>query len=834
MTGRSRAVLALLLAGLLPACGTSGGGTLSQTTAPAAPKNLSTQRGNGEVTISWTASPGSGSFDVLRSSTTGGPYFPVAGGLSVAGTSFSDTTVLNGIRYYYAVKAANLFGQSAPSAEVSVVPEIAGTKIVGARSTSLAVLEDGSLWSWGGNQLGELGDGTTRVLSTVATRVSILKNVRAVASQWDHFLAAAEDGTVWSWGHNKFELIGPITFEYAKRTPLQIPGLSGAVDVATGLNHSMVLTSDGTVWTWGKGMGPGGADSPTPTPVASLANVVKICAGTDTCYALLADGTVRAWGANGNGQLGVGFGSTTVPTPTLVVNLSDVTAITAGAFFGVALRSDGTVWAWGNGATAVQTPAPVKVPVLSGVTAIAAGFAHVLALRSDGTMMGWGSNSKFQLGNSVSGSTPQPLADLVGITHIAAGSEHSLAIGSNGEIWCWGNNDLGQLGSGTGALQTVPVRVSNLTDVSTAAAGSNHCLAIRTDSTVWGWGDNGQGQIISPPGGVSSYPFRVQVTTLPAPAVTAVACGDRFSVARRSNGTLLSCGVNGFGQLGSGAVGPPGGPVVQVLNLNGTTPDNTIVAVSCGSSHTLALSSSGLLWSWGNNAQGQLGTNSMAANNPTPVQVSGLSGVTAFAAGPTHSLAVVGSGPAATVWAWGSNSSSELGNTGPLSRVPVQVLSTDLAGVTAVAAGDGFSLALVGSGPTSTIWAWGNNSSGQHGDGLPIVGPAVTEVPRQVVNLTGVTAIAAGQYHALALLSDKTVWCWGGGSAGQLGSGLLQPSSVPLPATGLSDITAIGAGTQISLALDSSGACWAWGSNQVGQVGIGTVATSMLPIQVTK
>jgi alpha-tubulin suppressor-like RCC1 family protein len=821
-----RALLAVVLLAAVPACGTGGGGgTLTPTIAPAAPSGLSILRGNSQILLSWTASPAASSYTVQRASTSGGPYLPVAGGVSVTGTSFSDTTVVNGTRYYYAVSAANAFGESVVSSEASAVPALAGTKITGGRSTSLAVLDDGSVWAWGANHLGELGDGTTRTISTTAARVQIT-GVRAMQSHWDFTLAALEDGSVWGWGYNGSGALGNGATDPRNSLPTQAVGITGAVDVSTGLHHSMALTDAGTVWTWG--MPPAGSGV-LPAPVPGLTNVVKISAGQHTCYALRDDGTVWAWGENTNAQLGIGSTGGQVLTPTQVVNLTQVTAIAGGGFYCVALRSDGTVWGWGNGVTASQTAVPVQIPGLNGVTAIASGFGHVLALMGDGTLRGWGSNSKGQLGSAAGGTVPQPLAEPVGITQIAAGSEHSLAIGSNGEIWCWGANGFGQLGSGTGSLQPIPVPVSNMTGATAVTAGAQHSLAIRNDNTVWGWGDNLVGAIITPMAGVTSYPYRAQITNLPAPGVAALAAGDRFTIACRSNGTVLGWGNNASGQIGA-PLGPPGGPVVQVPTLIGTTPANTVTSVACGFSHSMARASSGILWTWGSNAQGQLGNNSMAANSTTPVQVTGLSSVSAIAGGWTHSLAVVGSGPGSTVWAWGSNNAFELGYVGPLSRVPVQVAG--LTGVSAVGAGEAFSVALKTDG---TVWTWGRNLQGQLGDGLQILGGQPNRpTPGQVQGLTGVVAIAVGQIHAVALRSDGTVWGWGGGSSGQLGYELLDATSTPVQAIGLAGITKISAGAATTLSVDSAGRIWGSGDNSSGQLGIGTTSQSAVPILVIR
>src|SRR5664280_667448 len=213
-----------------------------------------------------------------------------------------------------------------------------------------------------------------------------------IADVTGYFLAGG-DGTVWAWGYNGSGELGNGT-PTDSSTPVQVAGLTGVTAIAGGDDAGYALRGDGTVWAWGNNysgdLGNGTTtNSSTPVQVAELTGVTAIAAG-GTAYALRGDGTVWAWGYNYEGDLENGISS----TPVQVAGLTGVTAIAGGAHAGYALRADGTVWAWGsnyygalgNGTTTASSSTPVQVAGLTGATAIAAGFATGYALRGDGTV----------------------------------------------------------------------------------------------------------------------------------------------------------------------------------------------------------------------------------------------------------------------------------------------------------------------------------------------------------------------------------------------------------------------------------------------------------------
>jgi alpha-tubulin suppressor-like RCC1 family protein len=263
--------------------------------------------------------------------------------------------------------------------------------------------------------------------------------------------------------------------------------------------------------------------------------------------------TISAWGNNFFGQLGNETYNTNSNTPVEVSNLdgADLKALAGGQGHSLALKNDGTVWAWGlnqygqlgdDTYTDTSTPVQVNDPTdptgyLSGVTAIAAGSSHSLALKSDGTVWSWGSNTggqeqkiSGQLGNDTytDSSTPVQVSDLDEVKDIAAGSSYSLALKSDGTVWSWGYNEFGQLGDGTNTDSSTPVQVSDLDGVKAISGGGAHSLGLKDDGTVWAWGSNPYGQLGN---GTDTLGVNTPVQVSDLSGVTLIAAGDDQSLA---------------------------------------------------------------------------------------------------------------------------------------------------------------------------------------------------------------------------------------------------------------------------------------------------------------
>ena len=352
----------------------------------------------------------------------------------------------------------------------------------------------------------------------------------------------------------------------------------------------------------------------------------------------------------------------------------------------------------------------------------------------------------------------------------------------------WGANGNAELGDGTTTSRWQPGDVRTSNDLTQVAAGLVHALAVRSDGTVWAWGLNAWGELGD--GSTTERSEPVQVAGLTG--ITQVAAGAFFSLALRSDGTVWAWGANQNGQLGRKTVTGHEVTPARVAVLNHVT------KIAAGNDFALALRSDGIVFAWGHGQSGQLG-NGGTADSPVPVKIAGLARVTGIAAGWDASLATENNGISAvtSVWAWGANQDGQLGDgtlAGHATPERVTGLPVYIAGLSA---GDGFAAVL---GTDGSVWDWGANGIGELG--LAPHTPAVTRPVNAIAAGSGITQLAAGVSHMLALKSDGTVLSWGWNQSGQLGRDPAgQASAGPGPVTGLAGATQVSAGWQSSYAV---------------------------------
>ena len=346
----------------------------------------------------------------------------------------------------------------------------------------------GTVTAWGGNFQAQLGRGTIGGDDPRPMLVPGLAGVRGIAANGTNGFALRDDGTVWGWGGRSTGDLG-LPAAGISATPVRIAGLDDIVSISAGYPN-LALRRDGTVWIWGQGRRVE-LDHPVPVRKHGLPrNVVSVAAGNSYGLALLADGRVLAWGDNSAGQLGNGT-RVNRSSPAPVPGLPPIRAVSAAQYSGYAVARDGTLWSWGfngmgelgRGSKAVFLLRPGRVVGLTDGVQIAPGEDHALAVRRDGTVWAWGSNWYGDLGDGTMSSSTRPVRVRLPGRAVSVGASwmHSLALRADGTVWAWGANDNGQVGPGgsTAFNYPIPTRVQQVTGMSAIAVGGFHNMALR-------------------------------------------------------------------------------------------------------------------------------------------------------------------------------------------------------------------------------------------------------------------------------------------------------------------------------------------------------------------
>lgn len=383
----------------------------------------------------------------------------------------------------------------------------------------------------------------------------------------------------------------------------------------------------------------------------------------------------------------------------------------------------------GGGGSQSETPTnpglPIKIQGLVAGTNMASGDQHSALIASNGQIHSWGNNQHGQRGNGVSQlsdyTTPASQVSIssVPLTALATGSANTLALDDTGAVWSWGLNEHGQLGVDSLTYEfNTPQKITALTrKVARIAAGDANGLALDDQGALFAWGWNGWGQIgdgTKAPAigrvGDKLKPTRVDLSALDRANIVDIAQGWATSALLDNAGRIWTWGYNKHGELGTGdkdeyELRPK---MADTSPLGKAHP----IDIEFGRYHGLALDSTGILWSWGWNNVGQLGTGK-ATDAQRPEQVQIPPPVIRLATGAQHSLALDNKG---VLWAWGQNDHYQLGDGTRIDRrIPVKVDLTALGGakIVGISAGDDFSIAIDDSG---RVWGWGNNLRAEVGN----------------------------------------------------------------------------------------------------------------------
>ena len=353
------------------------------------------------------------------------------------------------------------------------------------------------------------------LLGTSATAQCFKK---IVAGQ-DFFLAISQDGTLWAWGENGSGQLGDGTTT-DRTTPVQISTAANWAFIAAGDNHSAAIKTDGTLWTWGNDsygqLGNGSSGSVTsPLQIGTDTNWKEVAAGDRGSFAVKTTGTLWSWGTNYQYFLGNGQSTSYVSqAPVQVGSATDWNHIYGNAGHGLAIKNSGTLWSWGYNnygqlgiGNTTDSDVPVKVGTASDWKEIVTGDQVSLALKNDNTLWAWGTSNSSNLNIGTAASPVQiGTASNWKTLSVKKYSTHSYALltRADGTLWAWGNDNSQQLGNGAGTTNySSPTQIGTDTNWANATAGYYQSSAVKTNGTFWVWGDtglvgNGTGQTNSP------------------------------------------------------------------------------------------------------------------------------------------------------------------------------------------------------------------------------------------------------------------------------------------------------------------------------------------------
>ena len=773
-------------------------------------------------------------------------------------------------------------GSSTP---VLVAGAIEFASISGAGSHTCGLTYNEQIYCWGSNESGQVGNGTTTSSSTpVAVQGGL--SFESVSAGNRHTCGLTPDGKAYCWGLNSNGQLGDGTTT-SQNVPTPVAGGLKFTSISAALFNTCALTHDGTAYCWGQNsfgvLGdavPLGQRAVTPVQVAGGLRFVAISAGAIHTCGLTAGGEIYCWGDNAVGQLGNGT-TTRSLTPVLA---------NGGMKFRSLSASNGNNL-----------------------------YTHTCAITTSGQAYCWGANSEGQLGTTATVGTclpfgaggasvscsnvPVPVSGGLTFTSLGAGLNVSCGRTISDAIHCWGRGTFGQLGNGQLADSSTPVRLSAptspptvasidftrssatvlpgdtlfletsiraqngtaipgraslassdtsiarisrfgtiqgvapgtvtltatveavsatatvtvadvaplFTQVSAAETGGHTC-GVTKIGAVYCWGLGTSGQLGNGVFATSTRPVAVSAADL---AFRSISAGEVHTCGVTTTSVIYCWGENGFGQLGDGSTTTSAVPVKVSHTL-------AFRSVSAGARYTCAVANVNQAFCWGANSEGQLGIGT-TSNTSVPLQVQGIVGTSALTidADATHTCGTLRAG---TVYCWGNNQFGQLGDgTTTSSTIPVPVTG----GLVFRSLGTG-NVHTCGVTTAGAPVCWGNNSEGQLGDGTFIDRASPTAVAGGLTLQT----IATGEDHSCGVTSTGTAHCWGDNQYGHLGDGTTADQASPIPVSGGIAFTALSGGGIHTCGTTATGATYCWGDNRVGQLGDGTTTQRSTPAPI--
>lgn len=797
----------------------------------------------------------------------------------------------------------------------------------------LGVKTDGTLWGWGTDYWGQLGTGTS---SLNLLKVFSDKQWKKVSAGDSYTLAIDSNNNLWGWGQNGAGKLGDNS-QTARTSPVLVGSGSAWTDVATNRSSTMGIKSGGTLWGWGSAagfrIGTGTTTNRSaPFQVGTATDWKQTTIGHDHGHAIKTTGTLWSWGQNAFGQLGLND-TTQRSSPIQVGTDTNWVKVQSGLSFSIALKSDNTLWGWGLGSSGQMgdgTTNTYSSPIQIGDVFnpdwkdFSVGDAHVLAIKTDGTVWGWGNNSNYELGDSgvtANRSSPIQLSSISDAVVVSAGkASTSVAINSSNQLWVWGYTSKYHFPQQN--PNTVFVVSTVLWDSTLALPITSVVSASLGTATNQGWYIGNDGYLYTIPGaslanvGTGTEPANAIIRSVPVQIGTDTNWKSVKTVQNQSNGQpIQTVGIKTDGTLWSWGINP----IFTAFNNNGssTSPiqigtgsnwsNFTLFSTDYATAGFIGITTGSTMYGIGSNINGALGVNDSNVNITTFTQIGTESTWVSASAffndnnsnTKPYVYAIKSNG---TLWGWGGDSGfyqldstistnksspiqldtrkswkesfSKIGQTGTYNGngfllsdgrllvktrdhtnagfstnayiVPaLQTALTGIKGMKSISSGP-FNVLFIKA--DNTLWGWGANGEGagagssilnamgNNTDSFGYMSPVQlgSDAVWSKVSVGGASNSSAGtQYDfVLSIKTNGTLWAWGYNGNSQLGDGTINDRKSPIQIGSATDWTDIFAGTNNSFAKNSSGIWYGWGTNSGGQLGLGDQFNRSLPVQI--
>jgi alpha-tubulin suppressor-like RCC1 family protein len=344
-----------------------------------------------------------------------------------------------------------------------------------------------SLWSWGNNDLGQLGDGTTTPHST-PMQTGTFADWLSVSSGILTTCGIRSAHTLWCWGDGTDGLVGNGTTTTTEPTPVQVGTDTDWSSVSVGLSHACAIRNSGTLWCWGNddfdqlGIGGDGTmNESSPVQIGTDTNWKQVAAGWEHTCGVRTNGLLSCWGDNSSNELGDGTTVSRDTPPDQIGDASTWTSVSTGSLSTCGIQSSGSLWCWGSDELdGIQHATPTQVGTDTNWRLVSLGTEHVCAVRTTGTLWCWGAGGAGQVGDG-SGedrTAPAQVGTATDWTSVSAGFTHSCGVRAS-TLWCWGSDQFGQLGDDADVNQLAPVQVGTATNWLSVSAGGLHTMGIQ-------------------------------------------------------------------------------------------------------------------------------------------------------------------------------------------------------------------------------------------------------------------------------------------------------------------------------------------------------------------